>query len=152
MSDQDASSNVPKKRGRPFEKGSVPNPNGRPAGSRNKATIALEKLMEEGAEKIVQAVMNAAAEGDMTAAKLVLERIVPVRKGRVVNVTLPIVKTAADVVEAIGATVQAMADGEVTPEEASMVAGVLEAKRRAIETADLAEMVERLRQHVGLGQ
>jgi hypothetical protein len=82
----------------------------------------------------------------MTAAKLVLERIVPVRKGRPVNLTLPPVKTAADVVEALGATVQAMADGEVTPDEAATIAGVLEAKRKAIETADLEVRIVRLEQ------
>jgi hypothetical protein len=50
-----------------------------PQGSRNKATIALEKLMEGGAEAIVQAVVDAAANGDIAAARLVLDRVVPVR-------------------------------------------------------------------------
>jgi len=147
----DTSKNIKKTRGRPFEKGNRASP-GRPQGSRNSATIMAEKLMQDGIDNIVKVVMDAAAQGDMSAAKLVLERVVPVRKGRPVNLTLPPVRTAADVVEAIGATVQAMADGEVTPEEAATVAGVLEAKRRAIETCELAETVERLKQHVGLGE
>jgi hypothetical protein len=83
---------------------------------------------------------------------VLLERIVPVRKGRPVKLTLPPVKTAADVVEAIGATVQAMADGEVTPEEAVTIASVLEAKRKAIETADLEARIVRLEQQTEKGR
>ena len=141
----DASKNTKRTYGRPFEKGNRASP-GRPQGSRNSATLMAEKLMQDGIDTIVKTVLDAAAEGDMTAAKLVLERIVPVRKGRPVTLTLPPVKTAADVVEALGATVRAMADGEVTPEEAATIAGVLEAKRKAIETADLEARIVRLEQ------
>jgi hypothetical protein len=141
----DASKNTKRTYGRPFEKGNRASP-GRPQGSRNSATIMAEKLMQDGIDNIVKTVIEAAAQGDMTAARLVLERVVPVRRGRPVNLTLPPVKTAADVVEALGATVQAMADGEVTPEEAVTIAGVLEAKRKAIETADLEARLVRLEQ------
>jgi hypothetical protein len=74
----------------------------------------------------------------MVAARLVLERIAPVRKGRPVSLPLPVVNTAGDVLAALGATIQAMAEGDITPDEAATVAGVLEVKRRAIETADMA--------------
>src|SRR3954454_12665940 len=147
----DASKNTKRTYGRPFEKGNRASP-GRPQGSRNSATIMAEKLMQDGIDTIVKTVLDAAAQGDMTAARLVLERIVPVRKGRPVKLTLPPVKTAADVVEAIGATVQAMADGEVTPEEAVTIAGVLEAKRKAIETADLEARLVRLEQQTEKGR
>jgi hypothetical protein len=74
---------------------------------------------------------------------MVLARVWPVRRGRPVTLTLPPIKTAADVVTAFGAVADAMAAGELTPEEASAVAGVLEAKRRAIETAELEERLHR---------
>ena len=38
---------------------------------------------------------------------------------------------------ALGATIKAMADGLITPDEAATVAGILETKRKAIETAEL---------------
>ena len=66
-----------------------------------------------------------------------MERIAPVRKVRPVNVNLPPISTAGDVLGAIGATIEAMAQGDLTPDEASVIAGVLEAKRQAIETVDL---------------
>src|SRR3954451_16742050 len=132
----DASKNTKRTYGRPFEKGNRASP-GRPQGSRNSATIMAEKLMQDGIDNIIKTVMDAANQGDMTAARLVLERIVPVRKGRTVNLTLPQLNTAEDVSKAVSVTVKAMADGDLTPDEAATVAGVLEAKRRTIEVTDL---------------
>ena len=42
------------------------------------------------------------------------------------------------------AVVGIMAAGEITPEEAATVSGVLELRRKAIETENLAERIERL--------
>jgi hypothetical protein len=81
---------------------------------------------------------------------MVLSRVWPVRRGRPVTLSLPPIKAAVDVVAAaLGAVADAMTAGELTPEEASAVAGVLEAHRRAIETADLDERLRRLEQALG---
>jgi hypothetical protein len=132
-----------------FQPGQSGNPSGRRQGSRKKATLALEKLMEGGAEAIVQAVIDAAAKGDMTAARLVLDRVMPVRRGRAVQLDLPIIETATSVSEAQSATVAAMAEGEITPDEAATIAGVLESKRKSIETMELEARITRLEQGVG---
>src|SRR5687768_5152426 len=142
-SNPDASKNTRRTYGRPFEKGNRASP-GRPQGSRNSATLMAEKLMQDGIDSIVKTVLEAAAEGDMTAAKLVLERVVPVRKGRLVNLTLGPIETADGVSKAVSATVQAMADGELTPDEAATVTGVLEAKRKVIETGELEARLARI--------
>ena len=98
---------------------------GRPTGSRNAATLLLDQL----------------AEGDAQA-EIVLSRVWPVRKGRPVTLAIPPITTAADIVAALGAVANAMAAGEITPDEAASVASVLEVKRRSIETADLAARIE----------
>jgi ethanolamine utilization microcompartment shell protein EutS len=54
-----------------------------------------------------------------------------------VALELPSVETAEDVVKALGVVVAETASGTITPEEAVVVAGVLEAKRKAIETVDI---------------
>jgi Family of unknown function (DUF5681) len=131
----------PKQGGR-FQKGQSGNPAGLPKGTRHRATQLAEKLMEDDAEDIVRAVVNAAKAGDPTAMRLCIERLVPVRKGRPTTFDLPQIKTAADVTGALGTIAGAMAAGELTPDEAGAVAGVIEAKRRAIETV---EHEERLR-------
>ena len=144
----DASKNTKRTYGRPFEKGNRASP-GRPQGSRNSATLMAEKLMQDGIDNIVKTVMEAAAQGDMTAARLVLERVVPVRRGRPVNLTLGPIETADGVSKAVSATVQAMADGELTPDEAATVTGVLEAKRKVIETGELEERLTRIEAQLG---
>jgi len=120
-------------RGRPFEPG---NP-GKPRGARHRLTVLAETLMEEDAAEVVRSVITAAKAGDMTAARLVLERIVPPRKGCPVVFDLPPVESAADVLVALGSVVQAVAEGTLTPDEGTIVAGLLESKRRAIETVEI---------------
>ncbi len=60
-----------------WKKGQSGNPAGKTPGSRNKATQMVMALMEGGAKAIVQQVVKAAKEGDLTAAKLVLDRLAP---------------------------------------------------------------------------
>ena len=45
-------------------------------------------------------------------------------------------------VTALGAVADAVAAGDITPDEGSAVANVLETKRRSIETADLERRIE----------
>jgi len=120
-------------RGRPFQPG---NP-GKPKGARHRLTLLAEHLMEEDAGTVVVSVLAAAKSGDMTAARLVLERVVPVRKGRPVVFDLPTIETPADVVNALGLLVSEVARGIITPEEATTIAGLLEAKRKALETENI---------------
>jgi hypothetical protein len=126
-----------------FEPGGPGGP-GRPAGSRNRATLALDTLAESEAHAILQDVMKAAKGGDLRAAEILLARIWPVRKGRPVTLNLPVIKTAADVVAAVGVVADAVGAGDITPDEGHAVAGILEAKRKAIETVDLENRVAAL--------
>jgi hypothetical protein len=130
--------------GKPFEKGQSGNPNGRPPGARNRATILAEQLMQDDVEGVVRAVIGKARSGDMAAARLVLDRILPPRKGRPISFPLPEIETAAHVTQALGVVASLMADGEITPDEASAVAGVIETKRKAIETQELEQRVAAL--------
>ena len=58
---------------------------GRPPGAKNKTTLfkeamrnGFENLLQKDGEKVFKAVVDKALDGDMTAAKLILDRIVPV--------------------------------------------------------------------------
>jgi hypothetical protein len=133
-----------KSRGRPFPPGNRANPNGRPQGSRNSATLILERIMIDDAKDVARAVVDAAKSGDMAAAKMILDRACPIPKGRRVALELPEIKTAVDVLAAHAKTIAAMAGGEISPDEAAVIASVLEAKRRAIETVDLTDRIARL--------
>jgi hypothetical protein len=119
-----------------FQPGNKAGP-GRPAGSRNKATLALEKMLEDEAGDVLKAMIDAAKMGDTAAGRLLLDRVYQPRKGRAIKLDLPKVETAADVMAAMGVVVDAMAQGEISPDEATAVGGVLEMRRKSIETAEL---------------
>ena len=58
---------------------------GRPKGAKNKTTLfkeamkeGFENLLETEGKKVFEAVVSKAKDGDMTAAKLILDRIIPV--------------------------------------------------------------------------
>jgi hypothetical protein len=119
-----------------FKPGQSGNPKGRPQGSRNKATLALESLLEGEAEAITRKAVEKAKEGDMTAIRLCLERLIPIRKDSPITFKLPEMNNADDSAVAMSGVLRALADGEITPGEAGSVAAVIETYRRTLETAE----------------
>jgi hypothetical protein len=124
-----------------FVPGVSGNPAGKPPGARARATRLAEKLMAGDAEAVVRAVIEAAKGGDMTAARLVLDRIAPPCRGRRVRLDLPPIVGAADLVRALAAVADAMACGVLSAEEAQAAAAVLEHHRKAVETFDLERRI-----------
>jgi hypothetical protein len=111
---------------------------GRPKGSRNKVTLAIENMMEGEAEAITRHCIDLAKRGDPTAMKIVMDRIAPVRKGR------PIPKLEKrDGETNIDALLRAVLDGEIAPEEGKEVVGLIESAARVAATQILADMRQR---------
>ena len=122
--------NAPTTRGRPFGPG---NP-GRPHGARHKATLAIEALLEGEAEGLTRRAIEAALGGDMTAMRLCLERLLPPRKDRPALFEVGELEGPADALEVLARVIEATGRGELTPADATAVAGLIEAYRRAHET------------------
>jgi hypothetical protein len=113
-------------------------------GSRNKATLALDQIADDAGKAILEKMVEAAKDGDLRAADLVLSRIWPARKGRPISLELPKIDTAADLVAGLGRVADAVAAGDITPDEGQAVSAVLETKRRAIETLELETRIKAL--------
>ena len=120
-----------------FQKGQSGNPHGRPPGSRNKRTIAAEKLFDEDAEALTRVAIDLAKEGDIAALRLCMDRICAPNRHRPVAFDLPELAIAADAVGAMATIVQAVADGELSPSEASELAKVVQGYTHALTTNDL---------------
>lgn len=128
-----------------FKPGQSGNPAGRPPGSRNRATVFAQELMEKDIEAIVRKVVDAAVSGNLPAAKLVIERLVPPMRERPISVALPEdVSTAAGVNEAAAAVLRAACSGDLLPGEAQTLAAILETRRRTIETDELERRIAAL--------
>jgi hypothetical protein len=139
-----ADDTVRTQRGRPFEKGQSGNPAGRPKGSRNATTVALETLLEGQAEALTNKAVEMALAGDMAALRLCMDRILPPRKDRPVTFDLPSINSASDAAAVTSAVLSAVANGEITPADAGEISKLVEAYVKAFETAELAERLERL--------
>jgi len=98
---------------------------------------ALLHVLDGEAETITRTCIEAAKAGDMTAIRLVLERLLPPAKERPVTCELPDVADAQGVANAQAAILRAVAAGELLPTEGATLAGIVESRRKAIETADL---------------
>ena len=103
-----------KQRGRPFKPGKSGNPSGRPFGSRNKASIAIEALLDGEAEALTRTCIDKALGGDMTALKLCMDRICAPRKDSPISFEVPQMESAADAVQVMAAVMTAVAGGNIT--------------------------------------
>ena len=117
---------------------------GRPKGSRNKATIAIESLLEGQAEALTQTAISKALEGDSIALRLCMDRIAPPMKDKPVVFPLPHMQDAMDASEAAGSVLRAVSDGELTPIEATRVMGLIENFRRTLELTDIENRMKAL--------
>eukprot|EP01036_Dinobryon_divergens_P038593 gene38593-50688_t len=128
----------------PFKRGQSGNPAGKVPGTRNRATLAVEALLEGEAEALSRKAIEMALAGDTVALRLCLERIAPVRKGRAIAVDLGPVKTAQDFADAQGAIIAAMGSGEITTDEATDAAKVVELVAAALERRDIEASIAAL--------
>jgi hypothetical protein len=127
---------------KPFRPGQSGNPNGRPKGSRNAITLALESLLDGQAEALTQKAIDLALSGDLIALRICLDRILPPLKNRPIKFVLPAIATIADAPKAIAAITTAVARGEITATEAADVSRLVETYVRAIEASDLEKRLK----------
>ena len=117
---------------------------GRPKGSRNKATIAIESLLQGQAEALTQTAIKKALEGDSMALRLCMERIAPAPKDKSVSFSLPAMNDAMDASKAASSVISAVSEGELTPIEGTRVMGLIDSYRRTLELTEIEERIQAL--------
>jgi hypothetical protein len=123
-------------RGRPFETGNKFG-RGRPRGSRNKTTKVAQELLNSHAEPIVRKALLMALQGEPPILRAVLDRILPVRRETPVQLGPLPMATIADLFKASETVLKKVASGRLTITEAQGVAGLIEGRRKVIETDDI---------------
>jgi hypothetical protein len=132
-----------------WQKGSSGNKAGKPKGTRHKATLAAEMLLEGEAEALSRKAVELALGGDVAALRLCLDRIVPARKDRPLCFELPNMRQAKDAVNASAAIVAAVAGGDLTPSEAAELSKLVDSYARILQTAGFEERILNLEKAVG---
>ena len=133
-----------KQRGRPFQKGQSGNPSGKKPGTRNHASRLVEMMMAGDVEEITQKVISAAKNGDLTAARIVLDRISPPRKDNPIAIDLPKLQTASDAVQAMGTIMTSVSEGEISPSEAATLTELVSCFTKTLELREFEERLNKL--------
>jgi hypothetical protein len=110
---------------------------GRPRGSRNRVTLAIDSLLEGQSDALTQTAISKALEGDSIALRLCMDRIAPSMKDKPVVFPLPRMHGAMDASEAAGSVLSAVSEGTLTPIEGTRVMGLIDSYRRTLELTDI---------------
>jgi hypothetical protein len=133
-----------KARGRPFERGRSGNPNGRPKGSRNHITRAVQDLIDAKAEELVAKAIEKGLKGDSGMQRVLLSRVIPAQRERMVELDLPPIETPAEAPAASAAVLSACSSGDISPSEADAIMGLIKAHVQNIQASDLEARVAAL--------
>jgi hypothetical protein len=90
----------------------------------------------------VRTVVAAAKNGDMTAARIIVERLLPPKKDRPVSFALPCIASAGDAAKAMGALLAAVAAGNLTPSEAGELSKIVDAYVEALQVQSLSSALK----------
>ena len=131
-------------RGRPFPKGMSGNPMGKRPGTRNRATIIAEEMLDSAARPLLRGAIDDAQGGDGVMTRFCLSRIIGPRRDRPVRFELPPIESAADLSTAMQAVTAAVAQGELTIREGWEFSQMIDNFIRAIDTTEFARQLDRL--------
>lgn len=125
-----------------FVRGVSGNPDGRPLGAKDRRALMAQAFTDNG-EAIAAVVIKKALDGDLTAAGMVLQRLIPPKRpvGEktpfTLDTRLPLAQQAAQVV-------QAVADGHLAGDDAQVVLGCLQTYAALKQADDLEGRIRAL--------
>ena len=131
-----------------WQPGQSGNPQGRPPGTGEVAR--LRAGIAERVPQILDRLTEAALAGDVQAARLLLERVLPPVKAVELPIELPL--SEGRPTEQARQLLAAAAGGALAPDQAVSLMGALAALARITETDELRERIERLEAVAGQGR
>ena len=81
--------------------------------------------------------------------RMCMDRVTPSRRGALIQMSLPAIKTAGDIDNAAEKVTQAVRRGDITPSEGGIMMNLLESRSRVIERVQTESRLEKLEEHMG---
>ncbi len=125
-----------------FQPGRSGNPGGRPRGAFSNRTNPLRRLLAREGLPVLRKVIALAKAGDMAAARIVIDRLLP--RERLVVLSLPKITDAASATQALAQLLDHAAKGELTSTEASNLSALAKSFIEIDAVAQLKEQVAAL--------
>ncbi len=106
--------------------------------------------MEGELDKIVRKILEAAASGDMAAARLVIDKLIPAAKDRPIAISLPNLKELEGCREATAAVIQSVANGELLTGDGERLATMIEFQRKGLEGAEVMRRLDAIEERLNM--
>ena len=123
-----------------FRKGTSGNPAGRPRGIKDKRH-RFNEAIESMIPQVLDSVFQKAIAGDMTAAKMLLDRTLPTKRPEQERVQISIKENTASNARDV---LKSMFDGEVSPDVGASLLNAITGVLKAVEVEDLTRRIEAL--------
>src|SRR4051812_9769226 len=91
-----------------------------------------EMLFANDVHDICKAIIAQAKSGNVQAAKIILDRLLPPRKDSPIKNNLPEIKNSSDILRAIECVTQAVANGDISTSEDEALARILDIHTKAL--------------------
>lgn len=132
-----------------FQSGVSGNPNGRPAGTRNKRT-ELVKLLEPHAPALINKCVELALAGNEACLRLAIDKLLPRAKDQAIaNIILPTERISPDSILEIGDSIwRQLEKGEITLEQAKYYFAVMKVYRDITPEHSPATLIDSFHQYI----
>jgi hypothetical protein len=107
----------------------------------------MQELLDGEGQLLLRKAVDLALEGDKIALRLCLERLLPPARERRIYLNVRKLERATDIARALGALLDSVACGNITPAEGHDLATLLEIQRKALEMAELEPRITRLERY-----
>ena len=125
-----------------FVKGQSGNKAGRPKGIEDRRT-SLKKAYEKDGSKVIEVVIAAALDGDLTACKLILDRLTPPLRARSEPVVFDLDQNG-DLTEIAKSILKSVSEGKVPADVGNTLIASLSGVSKIQEVTDLAARIDYL--------
>jgi hypothetical protein len=122
-----------------FKPGQSGNPNGRPK-DKTPATLLRKSIVEDMPE-ILETLVRMAKEGDVSAAKVLIDRVCPPLKSQAMSINI---ETGPTLPETGGNVINATLNGSIPPDIGAALIKALAEQGKLVELQELAERLTRI--------